>query len=289
VSSLRDAVSRSSKAIRLLNDVTNMPELMKWADVAVSASGSTSWEICFLGLPSILIDFAPNQTPVARELHRRGVALHVGDSHTADTKAIGAALKHLMMSQELRTTMSRKASELVDGFGAERVVSAILGYELTLRPVGMDDCRLLWEWANDPDVRASSFSTEPIAWHEHSVWFSDKLRDKKCRMLIAFEGSAPVGQIRFDWIDDREVEIDVSVAPERRGQGYGSCIIRQAAAEGFRNSSFSRLNAFIRPSNRASVKAFELAGFRKIAQVNVRGNDALHYVLERHEVVESYR
>src|SRR5215472_2343913 len=64
-SSLRAAVAKSHKNIRLLTDVSNMSESMKWAEVAVSAAGSTRWEMCFFGLPAVLIDFAPNQTPVA--------------------------------------------------------------------------------------------------------------------------------------------------------------------------------------------------------------------------------
>ena len=56
---------------------------MEWADVAVSAAGTTCWEMCLLGLPAILIGLAPNQRPVAQELDRRGVAVYLdseGDS-----------------------------------------------------------------------------------------------------------------------------------------------------------------------------------------------------------------
>ncbi len=47
----------------------------------------------------------------------------------------------------------------MDGFGAERVISAIQGANLGLRRVEEADCRLLWEWANEPEVRSASFSS----------------------------------------------------------------------------------------------------------------------------------
>jgi len=35
---------------------------------------------------------------------------------------------------------------------------------LRLRPVCADDCRMIWEWANDPLVRSQSFANDPIPW-----------------------------------------------------------------------------------------------------------------------------
>ena len=65
-------------SIRLLKNVSDMPELMADADVAISGAGSTCWEMCFLGLPAIVIDVAENQRPIAQELDRRGIAIHLG-------------------------------------------------------------------------------------------------------------------------------------------------------------------------------------------------------------------
>ena len=288
VASLRAAVERSDK-IRLLCDVDNMPEWMKWADVAVSAAGSTCWEMCYLGLPAMLIDFAPNQTPVARELHRLGAALHFGDAASVVPRAIAAELQRLMMAQQIRTTMSRKAKELVDGLGAQRVVSAIRGQDVCLRRVEAQDCKLLWEWANDPEVRRSSFSVKPIAWNEHLAWFLNRLADQKSRMFIATEGGASIGQIRLDRTSDHEAEIDISVAREKRGQGYASRLIERAAQEAFRDASLSRLHAFIRSANQASMRAFEKAEFRRAGTTEVRGQEAVHYVLDRDEKAGSDR
>ncbi len=49
-------------SIRLLRNTFDMPKLMADADVAISAAGTTCWEMCFLGSAAVLIDVAENQT-----------------------------------------------------------------------------------------------------------------------------------------------------------------------------------------------------------------------------------
>ncbi len=59
---LEREVQSGGNALRLVRDVPDMPQLMADADVAISAAGITTWEMCFLGLPAVLIDVAENQT-----------------------------------------------------------------------------------------------------------------------------------------------------------------------------------------------------------------------------------
>ena len=101
-----------------------------------------------LGLPAIIIDVAENQRPVAQELSRLGVAIRAGSVQDMTSETIAAKLKLLLDSAELRAEMSRRGRELVDGRGADRVVSAMRPRAIRLRPVESKDCRLLWQWAN---------------------------------------------------------------------------------------------------------------------------------------------
>ena len=50
--------SIQKESMRLIADATNVPELMTWADGAVAGAGTTFWEMCFLGLPGILLVLA---------------------------------------------------------------------------------------------------------------------------------------------------------------------------------------------------------------------------------------
>lgn len=282
---LREVTAQSAHEIRIVTDVANPGELMAQNDVCISAAGSTCWELCLLGMPSLVIDVAANQTPVARGLDAQGCAVHVGDQSVSEDK-IAAELGQLLDSQSLRQSLSEDCSRLVDGEGADRVV-AVLGGEdgLQLRHVAASDSRLLWEWANDPIVRDASYSPKPISWSEHSAWFETKLHEArrgKSVILIAERNAEPIGQIRFDARSGGGWEIDVSLAEPWRGKGFASRLI----AEGVRRmrsdkSGLLQFHAFVKASNEASVKAFDKAGFVRLEVTQIRGHETVHLVCRR--------
>jgi len=104
---------------------SSMPILMAWADLAVAAAGSTCWEMCMCGLPAVLIDVADNQRRIAAALTSREISLHLGNSREVSGEAIAVQVERLLQSQERREAMSQKARNLVDGHGAERVVTEL--------------------------------------------------------------------------------------------------------------------------------------------------------------------
>lgn len=122
---------------------------------------------------------------------------------------------------------------------------------VTLRAATFDDAALLHQWTNDPETRRQSFSTEPVPWDTHLAWVKRVLDDPERSLYIAEDGG-PVGMVRLD----REV-ISLSVAPERRGQGYAVALIAAARAEG---GSIAE----VKPTNDRSIRAFRSAGFAEI-------------------------
>jgi UDP-2,4-diacetamido-2,4,6-trideoxy-beta-L-altropyranose hydrolase len=278
---LHNACERSGLKISLQNSPLNVAELMAAADVAVSAAGSTCWELCLLGLPALLIDVATNQTAVARELDRGGYAIHVGNGTVAAEK-IAKELQRLCNDGECRRDLSRRSRELIDGRGARRVVTILRGADaLRLRLATPEDRRLFWEWANDPVVRAAAFSSEPISWATHVAWFDEKLGNPRSIIFVA-EGadSFPVGQIRFDSRPDGDWEVDVSISRAMRGFGFASESIKLGLQAMREQKSRVRIHAFVKTGNSASIGAFERAAFRKQGLEQVRGHAAIHLVYE---------
>lgn len=278
--SLQRAAAQAGSKITVLRDVSNIAELMAWADVALSAAGSTCWELCLLGLPALLVDVADNQTAVARELDRRGCAVHLGNSRHASAEKIAGHLERLLKSEHVRRSLSGSCRELVDGEGAARVVSALRG-GLRLRPAQPSDIRLLWELANDPQVRAAAFSSDPIPWERHEIWFASKMKDRDCRILIAEDetGSA-IGQFRVDWRSPQDGAISVSLSRDRRGAGHGTRLIESGVEAIGRERAGARLHAFVKPENQPSRRAFEAAGFRNLGEDDAAGHRAVHYIYE---------
>ncbi|MBI4232965.1 MAG: GNAT family N-acetyltransferase [Chloroflexi bacterium] len=152
--------------------------------------------------------------------------------------------------------------------------------EVSLRPVREEDCRLLWEWANDPEVRRQSWNSAPISWEEHVQWFQQKLTDSSCAIYLAVNNlGQPVGQVRFDVAANGQAEVSVSMDASFRGKGYGTAAIEGAAKLFLGARRFQMLTAFIKPDNRASVRAFEKAGFEYQGLVRVHDEEAIRMKL----------
>jgi len=118
--------TRGYPDFQLIENASNMPELMAWADIAVSAGGSTCWEFALLGLPSIIMYIAHNQVPIARKLHELGAALSIGSSYQLTTESISEHITSLLLSQGLRKEYSKKSKALIDGRGAEKLYQKMM-------------------------------------------------------------------------------------------------------------------------------------------------------------------
>ena len=268
--SLKAAVSDKSATMNVLDNVNNMANLMAEADVAVSAGGSTCWELAYMGVPAIVVVLAENQCSNAEHLAKAGFAINHGKGLLTDT-TLKKSLERIIFSDGLWAQMARKGQALIDGKGRERVVSAMAGDRVLLRKVREDDCKLLWEWANEKDVRKWSFSSDPIAWRDHQKWFVGKLKDPNCVHFVATNmfGNA-VGQIRFDLSDD-SAEAHITVAREVRGCRIGSRLIRAATDKLKYLTTIKYVRGHVMPENRASIRTFETAGYQEKGIVLTHG------------------
>ena len=278
---LAQAAERTSGAVSLRTDVNDMSELMAWADVALVGGGSTNWEHAFMGLPSLMIVLAENQRPVVERLEALGVGVNLGDFDQLTAETVARRLKDILSDRSRRQSMSHSGRRLIDGDGAARVLMHLDGRRLRLRRAGSDDCKLLWQWANDPETRANSFSSEPIPWETHVQWLAAVLADPQCQLLLALDSQdRPIGQVRFDGADRRPV-LSVSIARPFRGMGYGSELIGLAVGELFRQRPITAVVARVKPENRASIRAFQKAGFSYVGTDEARGHAAAEYVRYR--------
>lgn len=276
---LQSMVGSSLVSVELLSNVTEMAGLMANADLAIAAGGSTAWELAFMGLPSLLVVLADNQRPTADYLGKAGLAINLGWHAELHPSAAAGEINNLMDEPEKRREMSLGSRKLIDGQGTDRVLMRLKGEKLRLRKVVEGDCRLIWEWANDPEVRRASFSSEHISWEEHIKWFEAKHQNRSCYFFIAVDDNdAPTGLARLELTSGLEAEIGVSVAKEQRGKGCGSLLISMATETLFSISSVEKVHAFIKPFNQASMKAFTQAGFRRVGESVVKGCRGEHFI-----------
>lgn len=123
--SLKAAIDDDKEWIQLQRNVTDMPSLMAWADMAISAAGSTCWELAFMGVPSLLLILAENQERAANYLNKYDIAVRLGFGSEIDLSTIITNTQSLVSDAHLRKEMSSRGAVLVDGFGVQRVISAL--------------------------------------------------------------------------------------------------------------------------------------------------------------------
>lgn len=141
------------------------------------------------------------------------------------------------------------------------------------------DCRAVWELANDPVVRAASFSSEPIPWEIHVNWFHRKLADANCLFYLAEDAdSALVGQARYD-IEARQAVVSIALIAAYRGKGYAAETLRRASRMVFESGAADLIRAYVKPDNAPSLRAFARAGFVENGSVPQRGIPAVEFIL----------
>jgi UDP-2,4-diacetamido-2,4,6-trideoxy-beta-L-altropyranose hydrolase len=122
---LESAIHNAALDIRLVRNVSNMPELMAWADLAVSSGGSTCWELAFMQAPALLLVVMDHQWNVVNYLDSENVLCSLGWWGSVSDKEIAAQLENLAKSALQRAQMCVKSYHLVDGNGPERVLRGI--------------------------------------------------------------------------------------------------------------------------------------------------------------------
>ena len=90
-----------------------MAELVCAADIAIGASGSSTWERCSLGLPTLALVLADNQREAAGELGEAGIIVNLGEARDMSMTALAAELDNLMKDPARRMALANRSLELV--------------------------------------------------------------------------------------------------------------------------------------------------------------------------------
>lgn len=139
--------------------------------------------------------------------------------------------------------------------------------DLYLREVTEADMDLLFQWANDPDVRRNAFHTEAIPYETHVKWFHRMLENEAVHLYILCRAGEPVGQIRLD-VGDGAAVIDYSIAPAYRGRGFGKTLLALAKEQAVKITGVTKLIGQVKTENSASVSVFEKCGYARREEEN---------------------
>lgn len=115
---LNDFISFSYLKVSVLSNVTNMAEIMSSCDLCIGAAGSTSWERCCLGLPTIALAVAENQKEILNQLQKYGVVIASNLQNVClDFDCIFGSNQDSELNR-----LSKNSSSICDGEGVTRVL-----------------------------------------------------------------------------------------------------------------------------------------------------------------------
>lgn len=119
------AAAQGDERIAMHVDPPDPGALMASADLALSAGGTTCWELCYLGSPMVLVAAAENQRRITTGLASAGAAVDLGWHEDLTDDMLARALVGVLRDGYLRVKLAARSRTLVDGRGGDRVVAIL--------------------------------------------------------------------------------------------------------------------------------------------------------------------
>ena len=124
-----ESLAAEKEALRIHKNVTDMSELMRRCDIAVSSAGSTLYELCSIGVPTVGFYFAENQRRNMEAFARMTPVMNAGDFSASPENVLDFVEREvevLRRESGLRKRISQAIRTIVDGKGAERLAGELL-------------------------------------------------------------------------------------------------------------------------------------------------------------------
>jgi len=200
--SLKMRAERSKYAVKIKCDVENMAEIMANSDIAIGAAGTTSWERCCMGLPTIQIVLAENQKFLANRLSKINAALIVNEANSLES-LINDASKWMQ-------DVSVSSARITDGTGTLKVANQITDniVKIQLQELGevelisyvnlnISDQAFVLKMRNDASVKRWMYSQRDISKKEHNDFIKKLNGNKEIHYFLVKSRDIIVGSINF--------------------------------------------------------------------------------------------
>lgn len=122
---LKKFSKNNSRKIDIIKTPSSMLDIYLESDIAISAGGSSCYELAYFGIPNIIITIADNQINIAKELDKKNVSIYLGKKEDFCSNILNENLIKLINDDSLRKKMAQNGRKLVDGKGKKRIVDYI--------------------------------------------------------------------------------------------------------------------------------------------------------------------
>jgi UDP-2,4-diacetamido-2,4,6-trideoxy-beta-L-altropyranose hydrolase len=269
------AASARDPRVVILQDPDDVAGVMLASDLAITAGGSTCYELAALGVPFVTLVCADNQRRSVEGLELEGVARSAGEAAQLDPDRLRGVIRELL-PRAARVQQAERGLRLIDGRGVERVAEALSLYERRevevhplSRPIRAGVLQRLVEidghWLDRLGGRYSS-----VAWGERE--FLLDLPGKWDLSCYATEGERVVGF----WIASSAKgpchTHRVAIAPDCTGGGVGRKMFESVRLR-WRRISSGPMTLEVGCENTAAIEFYRQVGFE------IRGPDFIRSYL----------
>ena len=219
---------------KIYQNLQNLANIFKNADLGIGCGGTANLERLCLGIPSIVFLAAKNQELLGDMLAKKDFIIKIKKKNNfINKKHLFNTIKKIYNNQYLIEKYSKKNRLLIDGFGSKRIARAILGYKnlsFKIRKANKNDANILYDMANDNEVRNNAFNKKFISYNNHLHWFKQKIKNNNVHLYIAEDlNNLVIGQVRFDYLKSKKkYSVDISTDECVRGHGIGKMLLAKS-------------------------------------------------------------
>lgn len=256
----------------------DMIDVMSSVDLAISASGQTLYELACIGVPTIAIGIIDNQKNNILNWKNQGFIEYAGCWD--DENLLSNILEKIeyLHDKNIRFDKRLLGIQAVNGKGSLNIVKSVLNEfyknNSKFREVKKEDCLIIFEIANDDEVRQSSFNSDKIKLEDHKNWFKKILKDNTVQFYVMEFKNDLIGQLRLDFDEEYPV-ISISLNKKYRGLGLSKILL----SNGLKLVD-GKVVAYIKQDNSRSISFFKSMGFIKDSDVIIKDCNALKFVKE---------
>ncbi len=110
-----ESICSALPSVNFHYQIESMAYLTNMADLAIGGGGSTTWERCFLGLPSLTVVVAENQREISEAVAAAGASRYLGHSKDVTSEILAASLRLASENSAMLREMSEKALSMMGG------------------------------------------------------------------------------------------------------------------------------------------------------------------------------
>ena len=270
------AIGTNHSWITIVSNPESMSKLMLTADIAIGSSGATAWERCCLGLPSLSIISAKNQSFLNKSLSKAGAIINLGHFSDLNYTNFTESLKQVINVTSSYQEMVTQSFACCDGLGITKVAKALvatLSHDVFLQEASYDDCQVMFNWQSNSEIRKYSHNPEPVKWQQHCDWLKSTLASNN-KHLYMIKYTCPnshilqsVGILRLDAIQNSQYKIDacwqisILIAPEYQGKRIAEKAINEIPNAYKKQGIIAEVHS----NNTASHRLFSRTGFSEIS------------------------